>query len=162
MPYSNIDAEITDAQRTAVFAAIATIEENLAFLINLTPAERQALPKMGNISQSFVSKALEIAANNPQFVPPYVDVPAMQKDYDLAVRLQGIEIQLASLIEKVGDTNLAAGSEAFVTGLTLYNTIKAAAKVNVPGANALASELGERFIQTSAAATTPESPETPT
>lgn len=155
MPYTNIDAEITDTQRTAVFTAIADIESNLAFLINLTPQERQSLPKMGNSTQSFVSKALEIASNNPQFVPPYVDLAAMQKDYDLAVRLQGIEMQLASLCEKVADTNLAAGSEAYVTGLTLYNSIKAAAKVNVPGANALASELAERFVQTSAPSNPP-------
>lgn len=155
MPYTNIDAEITDAQRTAVLAAVADIETNLAFLINLTPQERQALPKMGNSTQSFVSKALEIASNNPQFVPPYVDLAAMRKDYDLAVRLQGIEMQLASLCEKVSDTTLAAGSEAYVTGLTLYNSIKAAAKVNVPGANALASELAERFVQTSAPSNPP-------
>lgn len=148
MPYTNIDATVTDTQRAAVFAAITQVETNLDFLINLTPQERQALPKMGSATQSFVSKALEIAGNNPQFVPPYVDVPAMQKDYDLAMRLQGIEMQLASLLEKVSDTNLAAGSEAYVTGLTIYNSIKAAAKVNVPGAKALAAELAERFAQT--------------
>lgn len=155
MPYTNIDATITDAQRIAVFTAIADIESSLAFLINLTAQERQALPKMGSATQSFVSKALEIATNNPQFVPPYVDVTAMQKDYDLAVRLQGIEMQLASLCEKVSDTNLAVGSEAFVTGLTLYNSIKAAGKVNVPGAKALAAELAERFVATSSAPITP-------
>jgi len=155
MPYTNIDAEITDAQRSAVFASIATIEQNLAFLVNLTPQERQALPKMGNSTQTFVAKALEIATNNPQFVPPYVDLAAMKKDYDLSVRLQGIEIQLASLCEKASDTAMAAGSEAFVTALTLYNSLKAAAKVNVPGANALATELGERFAQATAPATPP-------
>lgn len=149
MPYTNIDATVTDTQRAAVFAAITQVETNLDFLINLTPQERQALPKMGSATQSFVSKALEIAGNNPQFVPPYVDVPAMRKDYDLAMRLQGIEMQLASLLEKVSDTNLAAGSEAYVTGLTIYNSIKAAAKVNVPGAKALATELSERFAQAS-------------
>lgn len=157
MPYTNIDATVTDTQRTAVFAAIADIESSLTFLINLTALERKSLPKMGSATQSFVSKAMEIAGNNPQFVPPYVDVPAMKKDYELAVRLQGIEMQLASLHEKVSDTNLAAGSEAYVTGLTIYNSLKAAAKVNIPGAKALAAELGERFEQ---AADTPPSPVT--
>lgn len=155
MPYTNIDAAVTDAQRTAVLTAIAQVEANLDFLINLTPQERMALPKMGSASQSFVSKALEIGSNNPQFVPPYVDLAAMRKDYDLAVRLQGIEMQLASALEKVADTNLAAGSEAYITGLTLYSSLKAAAKVNVPGAKALAAELGERFVQTTG---TPETP----
>ena len=147
MPYTNIDATVIDEQKATVLSAISAIEGDLDFLINLTPQERQTLPKMGNATQSFVSKSLEIAANNPQFVPPYVDLPAMQRDYELAARLQGIEMQIASLLEKVSDTNLAAGSEAYVTALTLYNSIKAAAKVNVPGAKALASELAERFAQ---------------
>ena len=158
MPYTNIDAEITDAQRSAVFAAIATIEQNLVFLVNLTAQERIALPKMGSNSQTFVAKALEIATNNPQFVPPYVDMAAMRKDYDLAVRLQGIEMQLAALCEKASDTAMAAGSEAYVTALTLYNSLKAAAKVNVPGAGALATELAERFAQATAPAPTPPTP----
>lgn len=65
MPYTNIDATVTDTQRAAVFAAISQVETNLDFLINLTPQERQAFPKMGSATQSFVSKALEIAGNNP-------------------------------------------------------------------------------------------------
>ncbi len=158
MPYTNIDATVSDEQKATILSAISAIEGDLDFLVNLTPQERQTLPKMGNSTQSFVSKSLEIAANNPQFVPPYVDVPAMQKDYELAVRLQGIEMQIASLLEKVADTNLAAGSEAYVTALTLYNSIKAAAKVNVPGANALATELGERFAQASSPPTPPPAP----
>lgn len=158
MPYTNIDATITDAQRTNIFAGISQVESNLPFLVNLTPQERQGLPKMGSATQSFVSKALEIAANNPQFVPPYVDVDAMRRDYDLAVRLQGIEMQLASVLEKVADTNTAAGSEAFVTGLTLYNSLKAAAKVNVPGAKALVTELAERFSMASGEQENPPTP----
>ena len=155
MPYTNIDATVTDEQKAAVMAAITTIGENLDFLINLTPQERMTLPKMGNSTQSFVSKSLDITDTNPQFVPPYVDIDGMRKDYELALRLQAIEMQLASLLEKVADTNLAAGSEAFVTALTIYNSIKAAAKTNVPGANALAAELGERFAQASATPTPP-------
>jgi hypothetical protein len=64
-------------------------------------------------------------------------------------------MQIASLLEKMSDTNLAAGSEAYVTGLTIYNSLKAATKVNVPGAKALVTELAERFAQL------PESPATP-
>ncbi|NJR42600.1 MAG: hypothetical protein HC767_07950, partial [Akkermansiaceae bacterium] len=76
-------------------------------------------------------------------------------DYDLAMRLQSMEMQIASLLEKVSDTNLAAGSEAYVTGLTIYNSLKAAAKVNVPGAKALVTELAERFVQQPEPAATP-------
>lgn len=69
MACTNIDAAVTDAQRTGVLAAIAHLGSNLAFLIHLPPQKRQALPKMGSVTQSFVSKSLKIASNNPQFVP---------------------------------------------------------------------------------------------
>ena len=56
--------------------------------------------------------------------------------------------------------NLAAGSEAYVTGLTVYNSLNTAAKVNAPGAKSLANELAERFA--AAIATPPSSaPDTP-
>ena len=145
MPYTNIDAYISEANRTTILQSLGLISSTLPFLVNLTPAERQALPKMGNLTQSFVSKALEIAANNSQFVPPYVDVDAMRKDYELAVAMQAIEMQTASLLEKLYDTRLAAGSEAYVTALTIYNSLKAASKINAPGAKALVAELSERF-----------------
>jgi len=145
MPYTNIDATLSDTDRTAILGAINLITAKLPFLINLTPGERMALPKMGNLTQSFVAKALEIATHNPQFIPPYVDVEAMAKDYEIALRFQGIEMQVASLLEKLSDTSLAAGSEAYVTALTIYNSLKAASKINAPGAKALVAELAERF-----------------
>jgi hypothetical protein len=145
MPYTNIDATLSETERADILDAINLIVSKMPFLINLTPSERQTLPKMGNVSQSFVSKALEIATNNPQFIPPYVSINELRKDYQLSTQLQGIRMQVASLLEKISDTNIAVGSEAYVTALMVYNSLKAAAKINAPGADAFLAELSARF-----------------
>ncbi|BAZ66295.1 hypothetical protein NIES4106_10450 [Fischerella sp. NIES-4106] len=60
--------------------AITTIKQKLAFLIDLSNEERKALPKMGNKSRAFVSKALEVATQNSEFLPRSFDLEEMRKD----------------------------------------------------------------------------------
>jgi hypothetical protein len=47
--------------------AIATIRQKLPFLVDLTTEDRRTMLKMGDKSRAFVSKALEVATQNPQF-----------------------------------------------------------------------------------------------
>jgi len=145
MPYQNISATISAANLTAIKTKINEIKALLPFLINLTAEERQTIPKMGDDTLSFVSKALEYAQNNPNLVPPYVDIVEMNKDFKLAADLISILQPLNQLQEGVDDSNMAAGSEAFVTALAFYNTVKYAAKQNVPGAEAIYNDLKTRF-----------------
>lgn len=147
MPYSNIDATISDAQLDGILQSIAQIANQLPFLVNLTPRERQSLRGLGASDHPFLSNSLAIADNNPQIVPPYIDLPAVERDYQLALRLETIATQLGSLHEKITDTAIAAGSEAFQGGLAIYQTVKDAAKSGTPGTDAFAEELGKRFLR---------------
>jgi hypothetical protein len=69
MSTTPISATLTQADREAVMTAVATIKEKLPFLIDLTADERKALPKMGDKSRAFVTKALEVGTQNPNFLP---------------------------------------------------------------------------------------------
>lgn len=58
MPDDNrISAAITDANKTAILQKINEIRALLPFLINLTPEERQTLPKLGDKTLAFDEKA---------------------------------------------------------------------------------------------------------
>jgi hypothetical protein len=46
------------------------------YLLALTPAERQGVPKMGEKTIGFVEKAYDFARQNPNLVPPYLEVDA--------------------------------------------------------------------------------------
>ena len=49
------------------------------------------------------------------------------------------------LLEKIEDTQLLAGSEAYVSGLAFYKLVSAAAEAGVPGADAVSDLLRARF-----------------
>lgn len=78
-----ISAVLTQADRDAVMDAVATIKAKLPFLVDLSADDRKALPKMGDKSRAFVSKALEVATQNPDFLPRSFNLEELRKDVQL-------------------------------------------------------------------------------
>ena len=54
MSTNRVSATLSTTDKEAVMAAIGVIREKLPFLIDLTTAERVALPKLGDKTQPFV------------------------------------------------------------------------------------------------------------
>ena len=127
MPDNRISAGLSQADQQAVLAAVDTIREKLPFLIDLTPEERRALPKMGDRSRGFVTQALTVAAQNPDVLPRSFDLEEMRKDVDLVNSLQPVLAALSQLSELVEDTYTAAGSEAYTSALPVYQYARGAA-----------------------------------
>ncbi|UPT69585.1 MAG: hypothetical protein M0D53_10425 [Flavobacterium sp. JAD_PAG50586_2] len=48
-------------------------------------------------------------------------------------------------LEKLQDTQLLAGSEAYASGLTIYKLFGSAADAGIPGADAIYDQLKQRF-----------------
>ena len=71
------------------------------------------------------SKALEVATQNPDFLPRSVDLEEMRKDVQLFEAMYPIVVALTQLQELVDDTCLAAGSEAYAAALQVYSYAKA-------------------------------------
>lgn len=142
-----ISATMTQADREAVLAAVATIKEKLPFLVDLSAEERKALPKMGDKSRAFVSKALEVATQNPDFLPRSFDLEELRKDVQLFEALYPLLLSMTQLQELLDDTCLAVGSEAYAAALQVYSYAKASG--NVGGMDAVVSEMGQRFARKS-------------
>lgn len=128
MPDNRISATLSDTDRQAVLSAINTIRDKLPFLVDLTPEERQSLPKMGDKSRAFVEQALEVAAQNPDILPRSFDVDEMRKDTELFSGLLPVLTALSQLQELVEDTYIAAGSEAYTAALLVYQYARTAGK----------------------------------
>ena len=120
MPDNQVSAEISEADQQAVLAAIETIRQKLPFLIDLTPEQRRSLPKMGDKSRAFVSKALTIAQHNSNFLPRSFSVEEMERDVGLIESLQPIMVSLTRLFEQLEDTYTEVGSEAYSAALVVY------------------------------------------
>jgi len=147
MTTNQISATMTNADRDAVLAAVATIKEKLPFLMDLTPEQRTSLPKMGDKSQAFVNKALEVATQNPDFLPRSFDLEEMKRDVELFQALYPVFLSLTQLQELVDDTVMAVGSDAYAAALVVYNFAKASGKGS--GLDAVADEMGKRFARKS-------------
>ncbi len=147
MTITPISATLTEIDRDAVKKAIATIKEKLPFLIDITTDERKALPKMGDKSRAFVSKALEIATQNPDFLPRSFDLEEMRKDVQLFEALYPLLLSLNQLQELVDDTCLAVGSEAYAAALQVYSYAKASGQN--AGLNTVVEDMGRRFARKS-------------
>ena len=115
------------------------------YMVALTPAERHELPKMGEKTISFVEKAYDFAQQNPNLVPPYLDMAAFGVDFGDAHGLWTLVNSIRQLEENAGDTEMTAGSEAYQAALVFYKSVKMAAAQDVPGAKAVYEELRTRF-----------------
>jgi hypothetical protein len=142
---TSISAVLTQADREAVMDAVATIKAKLPFLVDLSAEERKALPKMGDKSRAFVSKALEVATQNPDFLPRSFNLEELRKDVQLFEALYPLLLTLAQLQELVDDTCLAVGSEAYAAALQVYSYAKASG--NVGGLDSVVGEMGQRFAR---------------
>ena len=56
-------------------------------------------------------------------------------------------IMLDPVVEKISDSYLAAGADAFDSARKPYNYVKAASESGAPGSDSIAAELKKRFVR---------------
>ena len=133
-------------------------EELQAYLIALTPEERKTIPKMSDKTMPFVEKTLEYCTSAPQFVPQYMDAGALAGDFKVTNQLTPLFRTIKALNDGLDDTIMEAGGEAYMNALNYYNSVKQAAKMNVPGAKSIYEDLSKRFEKSKPAKPAPVQP----
>ncbi len=125
--------------------AFSTINQFMPFLVGLNADERQTLPKMNVANKQFVFDALMAMNNNQALFPTYLSATELNKDYTLYSQLDELVSLALQLTEKLRDTQILAGSEAYVSALSVYKMVTAAAQAGMPGADTVCDQLAERF-----------------
>ena len=153
---NRITHELHSQLITDLRAAFANVENLLNFLVGLTTEDREKLPKMNSGNKPFTEDAINGASINSDIVPSYVKPAEMVKDLNLYNQLDEFVQRAARLSEKIQDTQMLAGSEAYVNALTIYRLAESAANAGVPGADTFYNKLKTRFagqgkVQTPAA-----------
>ena len=116
-------------------------------LIALTPHERQISAKISDRSYPFVEKTCDYTLLAPQFVPQYMDDEKLRTDllvHDQLIELLRISKQLTNGLD---DSALKTGGDSFTNALNYYNSVRQAARINVPGAKSIHEDLKKRFIR---------------
>lgn len=143
---NQVSFNLTLEEEEEVKRHIARLQEILEpRLKTLSPEERHDLPKMGEKSVSFVQKAAEHCIQNPELVPPFLNVEEIISDVKAVELLRSIYYPMYHLTEGLSDTMTLSGSEAYTGGLIFYQATRNAAKNKIQNAQAIYDDLSVRF-----------------
>ena len=137
---------LTDAQVTAVNAALTELETQLAGLITLSASTKRSARKMGQKSEAFCRQTLRVLEQNPQIVPPNVSCADALADLNAIDVLRPIMVRLSRLSDRAADTEIALGSDVMAMALQGYRLLKLTGRSE--GLETLRQQLGERFAKT--------------
>ncbi len=153
MSQNLLSLSFTDEQLIAVDNALTALEAALSGLISLTADQRKGLARMGPKSEAFCRQTLTVLAQNPQVIPPSIDLAEAQADLTALERLRPRLARLQRLNERAEDTDDALGSDVMAFALEGYALLKVAGRNQ--GLEGLRKELSARFAKSSAKPDTP-------
>jgi hypothetical protein len=136
--------EDMESIKTNLAALDATISK---YAINLKISEKRSTYKMGSKAVPFVELALKYATEYPEYCPNYFNVEKFQKNFDFYTQVKGTVENIVLVVEKLTDSYTAVGGDAFGDGRAFYDSAKAAAKANKPGADAIVAELKKAYYR---------------
>jgi hypothetical protein len=146
MTQNLVTLNLTDAQLTAVDAALTELETQLAGLIALSTPKKRSLKTMGQKSEAFCRQALRVLEQNPQMVPANVPLADAIADLNALEQLRPRMVRLSRLSERASDTDIALGSDVMAVALQGYRLLKMTGRSE--GLEPLRQELGARFAKT--------------
>ena len=146
MSQNMISIQITDEQLAAALNAAAQIEAALPGLISLEPSERKGLLHMGQKTEVFGRGTIRALVQNPNIVPPSLDLAGAQADLVALDKLRPIAEALQRLHSRVEDTLAALGHDVMDVALDGYGQLKLSGAAH--GLDDLRRELGSRFSRT--------------
>ncbi|EDP95695.1 hypothetical protein U8527_06600 [Kordia algicida OT-1] len=142
---NRLSITLTEETITEIKTKIEELSTLMPFLIGLTPSERMSLPKISRSNKLFVDDAITSMENTPEVLPSYLNPLEVKKDYVLYQQLSTLSLLVDELAEKINDTRILAGSEAYASSLMAYRMYKAATDSGIPGVETTYQRLQQRF-----------------
>ena len=124
MSQNLVSLNFPQADVDAIDAALATLEEKFAHLIELSVADRRSLIKMGDKSEAFCRQTLIVLDQNRTILPPNFDFNEAVQDLATLDLLRPRFQRLRQLIGKADDTEMALGSDVMSAALDGYALAK--------------------------------------
>ncbi|WP_439890077.1 hypothetical protein ACS7SF_12475 [Ralstonia sp. 25C] len=128
MSQNLISLDLSPTEWKAIDTTLQTLESQLRGLIDLSTEQRGKLVKMGDKSEAFCRKALDVLTNNPGVLPGNFNLAEMQRDLQAFDALRGRLLRVERLYEKMRDSQLALGSDVMSAALDGYAFLKVAGK----------------------------------
>ena len=142
--------EITDANLTAILAAIETIRQNLPPLKSLSGDDSKHIYHLGTNSISYVQSAEACADSRPDILAANFDNDAFGKRFDLTQQFQKVSDAVDALLSDINGTNDTEGGKVMADAGEVYDAAKRALKKD-PSLQTQVDRMAERFAKTKAA-----------
>ncbi|MES2559123.1 MAG: hypothetical protein V4590_05250 [Bacteroidota bacterium] len=124
-----------------IMEAFKSVQDELPFLIELTPAEAKRIVRIDAGRFHFTERALSLAQSEPKLNPGIYELDEIERDLTLCRSLDHILLVANSLVKLIYDTRNQVAYEAFGGGLEIYNQSKRGCAKGVPGAKVAYDEL---------------------
>ena len=134
---------LSDAEVTAIDATIAQLEQQLSGLVALSNTDKRRAAKLGEKSEYFCRETLRMLTENPQLVPPNLDVAEAVADLKARDVLRPRLMRLTRLLQRGNDTDFALGSDAMAVATRGYSLVKMVS--DREGLTEIHRDLGSRF-----------------
>jgi hypothetical protein len=143
---NKVSINIAAEDSVAIQESIKTLQTKLLpYLVTLSPIERKELPKMGDKTVSFVQKTQEYCKQNPELVPQFLDVNALNTNIEAFEQIRSMYQPLLQITDSLWGTMILSGSEAYLDSLKFYNSAKNATKSKTQKAETIYNDLASRF-----------------
>lgn len=140
-----LSINLSDEDLSAIDGALLVLEERLVGLLSLQTDERKTMAKMGAKSEAFCREALNALAQNPQVVPPSLNLPEALADLRAIDALRPRLMRIQRLSERMEDSDTALGSDVLGAALEGYALLKVSGKNQ--GLEELRRNLSTRFAR---------------
>ena len=124
MTENRIDVEITQEQVDRVLGLLKEIEASLPGLIELTADQRQSMPRYSEKDLSFILKALTLAEQHPEILPPSFNLDEMRRDVSALQGLDRILLDAHRVLGVLEDSRFAAARESQGHERSVYQFLK--------------------------------------
>lgn len=124
MAENRIDVAITQEQVDKVLGLFKEIEATLPGMIELTAEQRQSMPRYSEKDLSYILKALNVAEQHPEILPPSFNLDEMRRD---VAALQSLDTLLLSGRRVIGileDSRFAASRESLGHERSVFQFLK--------------------------------------
>ena len=114
-------------------------------LVSLEESERKLIDKIGTDSIKFLKLSYEISLGNPELFPTFIKASSFGENINSTYELSRLFDKIEDLRYGISDTKTLIGNFAMEKALAFYNTIKIAARRDIPGAELIYKELKAAF-----------------
>src|SRR3546814_6439674 len=111
MSQNMVSLTISDEQATSAMAGASQVGAALPGLVSLEPDDRKGLVYMGSKSEVFCRQTIRLLEQNPQIIPPSMDLDGAVADLAALDRLRPIHDQLRPLLSLMDATITVPSNE---------------------------------------------------